>query len=283
IFIKINSVKIMKVYVTALKSNKQRYEYINTHLRTLNIDYEIIDAVDKKNISDDDLRNYYNINDLNKIFCSIKIGETANKMSREIAYNEFLKTNEKSALFLEDDVILPKNISEILGKLEQKIRDDEVILLDYRTANSSYKIGISTVNSEKINNKILAYPLQLDGLVGGAAYILSRKVAENFINLKLYQNLFTLDNWDYYYNNNAFAQLRVLYPVVIKLKPFASSIGYVPTYGWGYKIKNLIEKNKIPFFYNLMMMKRKLFHNTVFNQFYLTDKKSPLDIESVNY
>ncbi|HRC78350.1 MAG TPA: hypothetical protein PLK25_01390, partial [Bacteroidales bacterium] len=75
----------------------------------------------------------------------------------------------------------------------------------------------------------------------------------------------------------------VLYPVVIKLKPFASSIGYVPIDGWGYKIRNLIEKNKIPLFYNLMMMKRKLFHNTVFNQFYLTDKKSPLDIESVNY
>ncbi|HOV55284.1 MAG TPA: glycosyltransferase family 25 protein, partial [Bacteroidales bacterium] len=278
-----NSVKIMKVYVTALKSNKQRYEYINSHLRTLNIDYKTIDAIDKKEISDDDIRNYYKLDDLNEIFSTINIGNTANKMSREIAYNEFLRTNEKSALFLEDDVILPKNISEILGKLEQKIRDDEVILLDYRTANSSYKIGISTVNSEKINNKILAYPLQLDGLVGGAAYILSRRVAENFINLKLYQNLFTLDNWDYYYNNNAFAQLRVLYPVVIKLKPFASSIGYVPTYGWGYKIKNLIEKNKIPFFYNLMMMKRKLFHNTVFNQFYLTDKKSPLDIESVNY
>ena len=273
----------MKIYVTALKSNKQRYEYINTHLRTLNIDYEIIDAVDKKNISDDDLRNYYNINDLNKIFCSIKIGNTANKMSREIAYNEFLRTNEKSALFLEDDVILPKNISEILGKLEQKIRDDEVILLDYRTANSSYKIGISTVNSEKINNKILAYPLQLDGLVGGAAYILSRKVAENFINLKVYQNLYTIDNWSNFYNSNVFSQLRVLYPVIIRLKPFASSIGYVPTNSWGYKIKNLIEKNKIPFFYNLMMMKRKLFHNTVFNQFYLTDKKSPLDIESVNY
>ncbi|HOF08329.1 MAG TPA: glycosyltransferase family 25 protein [Bacteroidales bacterium] len=273
----------MKVYVTALKSNKQRYEYINTHLRTLNIDYEIIDAVDKKNISDDDLRNYYNINDLNKIFCSIKIGNTANKMSREIAYNEFLKTNEKSALFLEDDVILPKNISEILGKLEQKIRDDEVILLDYRTANSSYKIGISTVNSEKINNKILAYPLQLDGLVGGAAYILSRKVAENFINLKVYQNLYTIDNWSNFYNSNVFSQLRVLYPVIIRLKPFASSIGYVPTNSWGYKIKNLIEKNKIPFFYNLIIMKRKLFHNTVFNQFYLTDKKSPLDIESVNY
>ncbi|HOC41339.1 MAG TPA: glycosyltransferase family 25 protein [Bacteroidales bacterium] len=273
----------MKVYVTALKSNKQRYEYINTHLRTLNIDYEIIDAVDKKNISDDDLRNYYNINDLNKIFCSIKIGNTANKMSREIAYNEFLRTNEKSALFLEDDVILPKNISEILGKLEQKIRDDEVILLDYRTANSSYKIGISTVNSEKINNKILAYPLQLDGLVGGAAYILSRKVAENFINLKVYQNLYTIDNWSNFYNSNVFSQLRVLYPVIIRLKPFASSIGYVPTNSWGYKIKNLIEKNKIPFFYNLIIMKRKLFHNTVFNQFYLTDKKSPLDIESVNY
>jgi GR25 family glycosyltransferase involved in LPS biosynthesis len=273
----------MKVYVTALKSNKQRYEYINTHLRTLNIDYEIIDAVDKKNISDDDLRNYYNINDLNKIFCSIKIGNTANKMSREIAYNEFLRTNEKSALFLEDDVILPKNISEILGKLEQKIRDDEVILLDYRTVNSSYKIGISTVNSEKINNKILAYPLQLDGLVGGAAYILSRKVAENFINLKVYQNLYTIDNWSNFYNSNVFSQLRVLYPVIIRLKPFASSIGYVPTNSWGYKIKNLIEKNKIPFFYNLMMMKQKLFHNTVFNQFYLTDKKSPLDREAVNY
>ena len=69
--------------------------------------------------------------------------------------------------------------------------------------------------------------MQLDGLVGGAAYILPRKVAENFINLKLYQKYL---QWifEYYYNNNAFAQLRVLYPVIIKLKPFASSIGYVP-------------------------------------------------------
>jgi len=273
----------MKIYVTALKSNKQRYEYINTHLRTLNVDYKIIDAIDKKEISEDEIRNYYMLDDLNKIFSSISIGNTALKMSKEIAYNEFLKTDEKSALFLEDDVILPKNISEILEKLEQKIRDNEVILLDYRTVNSSYKIGISTVNSEKINNKILAYPLQLEGLVGGAAYILPRKVAENFINLKLYQKLFANDNWNNLYNNNAFAQLRVLYPVIIKLKPFASSIGYVPTNSWGYKIKNLIEKNKIPFFYNLIIMKRKLFHNTVFNQFYLTDKKSPLDIESVNY
>lgn len=38
----------MKVYVTALKSNKQRYEYINSHLRTLNLDYKIVDAIDKK-------------------------------------------------------------------------------------------------------------------------------------------------------------------------------------------------------------------------------------------
>ena len=273
----------MKVYVTALKSNKQRYEYINSHLETLNLDYKIVDAIDKKEISEDEIRNYYMLDDLNKIFCSLKIGSTANKMSREIAYNEFLKTDEKSALFLEDDVILPKNISEILEKLEQKIRDNEVILLDYRTVNSSYKIGISTVNSEKINNKILAYPLQLDGLVGSAAYILPRKVAENFINLKVYQNLYTIDNWSNFYNSNVFSQLRVLYPVIIRLKPFASSIGYVPTNSWGYKIKNLIEKNKIPFFYNLIIMKRKLFHNTVFNQFYLTDKKSPLDIESVNY
>ena len=176
------------------------------------------------------------LDDLNKIFSSINIGNTANKMSREIAYNEFLKTDEKSALFLEDDVILPKNISEILEKLEQKLEIMK-ILLDYRTVNSSYKIGISTVNSEKINNKILAYPLQLDGLVGGAAYILPRKVAENFINLKLYQKLFTMDNWNNYYNNNAFAQLRVLYPVIIKLKPFASSIGYVPTDSWVIKLK----------------------------------------------
>ncbi|MDI6833737.1 MAG: glycosyltransferase family 25 protein [Bacteroidales bacterium] len=274
----------MKVYVTALKSNKQRYEYINSHLRTLNIDYKIVDAIDKKEISDDKIRNYYMLDDLNKIFAaSINIGNTANKMSREIAYNEFLKTDEKSALFLEDDVILPKNISEILEKLEQKIRDVEVILLDYRTAGSSYKIGISTANSEKINNRILAYPLQLDGLVGGAAYILPRKVAENFINLKLYQKLFTMDNWNNYYNNNAFAQLRVLYPVIIKLKPFASSIGYVPTDSLGYKIKNLIEKNRIPLFYNLIILKRKMFHNTVFKQFYLTDKKSPLDKDSIEY
>lgn len=271
----------MKVYVTALKSNKQRYEYINSHLETLNLDYKIVDAIDKKEISEDEIRNYYMLDDLNKIFCSLKIGSTANKMSREKAYNEFLKSDEKSALFLEDDVILPKNISEILEKLEQKIKDDEVILLDYRTAGSSYKIGISTVNSEKINNEILAYPLQLDGLVGSAAYILPRKVAENFINLKLYQKLFTVDNWNNYYNNNAFAQLRVLYPGIIKLKPFASSIGYVPTDSWGYKIKNLIEKNKIPLFYNLIILKRKMFNYIVFKQFYLTDKKSPLDKDSI--
>ena len=48
----------MKTYALALKRLKERYDHINKHLKSLSLDFRIIDAVDGRKLSQEELESY---------------------------------------------------------------------------------------------------------------------------------------------------------------------------------------------------------------------------------
>ncbi len=267
----------MKTYVTTLLSNKERYNYITHHLKILGLDYVEIEAIDKNNLADDEIKRICNVDDFNKLESWLTKGNIACVLSKTKAYEAFLKTKMDVGFFIEDDVILPINIQDILNDLLNEISINEVILLDFRTVNTSYKIGISTIHSKKLKDGLLSFPIQLKGLTGGAAYLLTRNVAENLISLNKNVLHTAPDSWDYFYTKNAFEKIRVLYPSPVRFKPFKSAIGYTSEKNILNKIINYAEQKQVFPIYQLMQKKRKLFHRSVQQSFFLINEKSFID------
>jgi GR25 family glycosyltransferase involved in LPS biosynthesis len=268
----------MKTFVTTLLSNKDRYDHITNHLKNLCLDYVEIEAIDKNNLTDENIKFLCQADNLQNLESWLTKGNIACVLSKTKAYEEFLKTNENIAFFIEDDVVLPLHIHQILKDIENEILDNEVVLLDFRTVNSTYKIGISTLHAKKLTHGILSFPMQTRGLVGGAAYVITRKVAENLITLNKPVLHTAPDAWDHFYAKHTFDLIRVLYPPLIHFKPFKSAIGYASTKSIIGKIINYVELQKVPFLYSLLQWKRQRFYKSIQKQFYLTEEISPIDI-----
>jgi len=269
----------MQTYVIVTKSNYERYRHISKHLKKLKMDYVEVEGINKNDLNDEIINQYIIKNNIKEIMPWMSLGMIAVSTSHTLSYIEFLNSNDDIAFFIEDDVILPKNINKILDEIEKNISNNELILLDYRIIDSLKpdKIGISKVEAIKLTNGILAYPVKLEGLIGAAAYILTKNVALNIVNIKD-KALCVSDNWYYFYQKGAFEKLRVFYPNCIKFKPFQSSVGTIEIKSIKDKTKNIIEKNKIPPFYQLLIYRRKYLYHKKKKQFYLTNEKSIFNV-----
>ncbi len=265
----------MKIYVITPNYNNERAIHISNHLNKLKLDYIAIEGVNKNNLTDEIIKDYIIQRDIKEVMPWLSLGMIAASASHTLAYIEFLKSNDNFALFIENDVILPKNIHQILDDIEYHITNNEIILLDYRTKDSvnPYKVGISKVDALQLANGILAYPVKLEGIIGAAAYILTKNVAKNLVNIKT-NALCVSDCWDYFYIKGAFTTLRVFYPHCIRFKPFQSSIDTIKIKSSKDKIRNKIENYKIFPFYQLLISKRKYLYYKKRKQFFLTNDKS---------
>lgn len=249
-----------------LKKANERVRYIIPHLKKLNLEYQIIDAVDKDELNEDYIERMISKEHVFAFYSRKKI---ASVLSRIKAFQAFLSQNSNYGFFIEDDVILPRFIKELLDEIEKEIKEDEVILLDYRTASIKYKIGLSKKDTKKLKFGMLVYPMQIDGIVGSGAYVVSKKFAEKFINLNREKIIPFSDSWSLFYEKGLFNSVRLFYPNVVEFKPFKSTFEYTKYK----KIRNILSSFFL--FDMILKLRRKIFINIVRKNFYFVDEKSP--------
>ena len=134
----------MKIYVINLKRAVGRMAKIDNSMKSLGIEYERIEAIDGNNFEiNESCIDQYRFKIQQKRRCTL--GEVGCAESHRKVWREILKHNFNSALILEDDVILPHNLGEILSSLETKTQ------LDIINFSST---GNYPVNREKLDRLI---------------------------------------------------------------------------------------------------------------------------------
>lgn len=262
----------MKTYVISLKRSKERRDYIEAHLKNSGLNYEIIDAVDGKELSIDDIKTNCDIEKVMSHRNWLNNGAIGCMMSHIEAFKELQKSGQKAAFVVEDDAILPNNILELTTEIEKKIKSDEIIMLYYA---SFTPCKVSTINGIKINSGQLLYPVEFRKCATTTAYILGHNVAKEFLN-KIYPIRFAADSWGEFYDMGIFKYMRLYYPQVVRTKSFKSVIDYIKEDSLKGKISNFINNTKFPFLYGYFKNKRKNYAQKITGNFYLTDEKSPL-------
>ena len=265
----------MKTYVISLKKAKERSKYIEKHINELELDYEIIPAVDGSLLSREEINNECNTEKVDRLRWWLTNGAIGCALSHKLAYKKFLDTNENSVFIIEDDIVLPVNIKSILEEISKEIKPNEIILLYYTSFKPAQFSKIKGVQLSVNPKQQLYFPMDIKQPITAAAYCIGRDSAKNILKVNTPIEV-TADSWHDFYSKNAFESFRVLYPSTLKTKNFKSSIDYLGDNTVKSRLSNFINSYKIPILYQFVRHIRKKRLNSMLHHFSLTNIESPL-------
>lgn len=236
----------MKIFVINLKRSVKRREAIVAQLLALNLEFEIVEAIDGRTIGREEILSYYQ-NKSN----SLPSGFLACGISHHKVYERIVEEKIPVTLIMEDDVILSKNLPKIIEAVGRKIQDNEVILLH---AQAVHPVHLTKSKMVELDNGLsLYYSMPFHGGLGStAAYFIPFKVAQRFASD--FPISFNVDSWGPKLKNNFFESLRVVYPYPVVPAMIQSDINYVDEKTWKYMVKLVL--NRIPLMKQVLKFRR---------------------------
>ena len=111
---------MIKTFVINLKKDIQRKNYINKHLAERNINFEFIEGVYGKELSNSEINELADLNlSSKKMGKQISLNEIGCALSHRKAYKKIVDENLDGGFIFEDDIILSKDIKEILESINK--------------------------------------------------------------------------------------------------------------------------------------------------------------------
>ncbi|PVU65477.1 hypothetical protein C9E85_12585 [Plesiomonas shigelloides] len=173
-----------KTFVISLSDAKDRRNSIATQLKKINMDFEIVDAVDLRNETSsivDEMLSNYEVDTLRPM----TRGEIGCSLSHKKAYGKIIDSNFDFGLILEDDALINESLCSVLNDLlVNDLMESDVLILGYS------KLSMSDSNLFYIKEPILK-KIHIDGYsfgsvwrewtCGTVGYLLSRRAAEKML------------------------------------------------------------------------------------------------------
>lgn len=266
----------MKAYIINLKRSAKRREHIVAEAEQAGLDYVIVDAVDGALLSDDELNELCDIDTVRKYPEWLSLGMIGCVLSHKRAYRRFLATNDKTALVIEDDAVLPAEFRTIAEKAAESIEPDEVQLFFY---SRSEPLELSTVNGLDLDGGYrLLYPMTLDGVTGAVCYMIGREAARALMHDNVPISLAS-DCWDHFYARGFISKARVVYPMPVHHLGVKSVISSTVQSGIRAWLTNWIDRHEVPIINHwLVSLRNKNLLNR--SRFVITEKVSSYSLEA---
>jgi len=236
----------MKTYIVNLERSEKRREHIVKEAERCGLDYELVKAVDGKNLTEEDFNRLCDMEEVRKSPNWLTPGMIGCSLSHYEIYKKIVKDDVDVALVLEDDVILPDNLPELLADVAREIQKNEVILLyffSFKPCRLSEQDVVAISNDYKIY-----FPIDINQPITTAGYILTKEAAKKLAKIVLPIRVGP-DSWGYFYENKGFESFRCIYPVPLQQTGAKSDIHSQSLRG---KISKFIDDYKIPGIYHLI-------------------------------
>lgn len=244
----------MKVLAMTLRRVPERGKYIEQHLRQLHLDYEVIDCVDFKDYTPSAFSSFYNkqVVNANKFLSMGVIGCTLSHLK---IYEKMIDMGLPYAFIIEDDVVMPQNIGEILSRLETEIKADEIIAVSYHNRYNNIS-ALSNLHKKSLSSRLqLVYPVHLDEIASTMGYVITLAVAKRMLKINRPVYL-SSDYWADYYAKGAFTSFRCLYPILIKPAKLKGTIEYPAARTFFGRLASWIRQRRIPVLLQILEKRR---------------------------
>jgi glycosyl transferase family 25 len=224
-------------------------------LNHVGMDYEIIDAVDGRDIDLDDpavlasgtLSMLPRWKQPNAVGCAL---------SHLAACRRILDQRQRSALILEDDVQLSADVGVVAEEVARLLGPAEVALLTYRSRTAPCLLRSEGALSLP-GSRLLADPVNISQLGCAAAYVITyaacNRMLAHFPPVRV-----AADSWSFFQDNAVFDRLRCVAPMPVNLSDaFRSTIGHSPPGTPKAYFSDLLDHTRFPPVRRLLSTRRR--------------------------
>jgi glycosyl transferase, family 25 len=254
-------VSTVHAYVINLARSLDRRAHITGELKKTGLDYEIITAVDGRDLDLSDPT----IVDPSLTTCiglpagavgGLPAGTAGAALSHLSVYRKIIADGLDKALVLEDDVMLTADIGSLADAVAGQLAGAEVALLSYESPDPC---KISPEGSTHLPSaRLLALPIDILQPRSAGAYIITREACERMIKCLLPVRV-QADGWWLFYREGILDRVRcVVPPPVLKNPKFTSTIGpYSLGNGVRARLVGPLMRRKIPLLHQVLNYRRQ--------------------------
>jgi glycosyl transferase family 25 len=240
-------------YVVSLARSLDRRAHITRELRKTSLDYQIVAAVDGREL---DMGDTALIDPTYRVTGIFPEGSAGCALSHLGIYRQILEDGLDVALILEDDVILPADLDQLATEVGQHLTGAEVALL---SADCPVPLQLSRAGAVPLSGgRHLALPVDITQPRSTGAYLITREACERMIKLVLPIRA-NADAWPFFYREGALDRLRCVAPLpVTKSADLTSTIGsYSLGSGLRSRLVGPLLQRRIPVLHQVLTRRRQ--------------------------
>ena len=251
----------MRSYVINLARSLDRRAHITAELKKTGLDYELITAVDGRDL---DVRDPTIVDpslpyidpSLPIVDIGLAAGTAGAALSHLSVYRRIIADGLDAALVLEDDVMLPSDIGSLADAVVNQLAGAEVVLF---SVDSPDPCKMSVEGSIPLpSSRVLALPIDIHQPRSAGAYIITREACERMAKC-LQPVRVQADTWWFFYREGLLDRVRCVVPLpIIKNPKFTSTIG---SYSLGSSVRGRLAgplvRRKIPLLHQALSYRRQ--------------------------
>lgn len=243
----------MQTFVINLDRSPDRRAHMCAELRKTGLEYEMVSAVDGRDVDLDDTAIIAPELLAKSAFPQ---GAAGCALSHLRVYEKVLEYGLDHALVLEDDVTLPADLGTIADAVVPHLTGAEVALLNYGSANGCAMASTGAVALP--DSRYLALPINLRVLVNAAAYVITRQGCERMVRSALPLRA-TADRWEFFFSSGLLDRVRCVLPLPVeKSAQFESTIGlYSLGDGVKARIVRPLVRHRVPGVHQMILYRRQ--------------------------
>jgi glycosyl transferase, family 25 len=245
----------MRVYVINLARSPERRAHMVDELLKAGIDHEFVEGVEGRDVDLSDP----SLVDLARLGKSpSSSGVVGCYLSHLKVYKKALEADTERVLVLEDDVILPADMTALMEAASTHMAGAEAVLLHHhrrgRAEGEAY--GFFRRGSVHLpSSRILAFPTNVGDLGGTGAYLITRDACQRMVKVMLPIKV-PVDDWAFFCNEGALDKVRCVVPMPVLINSgFRTTIEHFEPRSLQTRLRNAVIR--VPLLSQALTMRRR--------------------------
>jgi glycosyl transferase, family 25 len=244
----------VKAYAINLARSPARREHITSELTRVGLPYALVDAVDGRLLTQTDISRFADLAAIRRYPRWLTPTTIACAVSHRRAYERVIEDGDPLAFIVEDDVVLPHAIDELLERISTEMHGRDVVLMYYRSFQPCRFIARGEI-ALKPGVRLMG-PMDIRQPISTAAYVITREACTGLLDVVRPVRA-GADGWAFFYEQGGFDRLRCVVPRPVGMRTdFKRAIDYLPSGSRRAALASLVDRHRLFPFSQLLALKR---------------------------